>query len=219
VDDVRRAMLIYGPDAAVVKGKTVRGFAAPRVTDFYAVTIPLPIIQHHLNVTLCMDFFYVQGQVFFHAISGVIQHRIVNLVPDQTKQTIAKCVDSTIRLYSSRGFQVVELHADSEYECIREQILPIQMNAVAADSHVGEVEHSIRTIKERNRSTVHGLPYKRLSRLRVSELVKHSVLCLNQIPADDGVSDTLSPNTIMTGNPNPDYNQLKLEFGTFVQVY
>jgi hypothetical protein len=59
----------------------------------------------------------------------------------------------------------------------------------------------------------------RLPRLMVCELVKHSVLCLNQIQADDGVSDTLSPNTIITGNPNPDYNQLKLEFGTYVQIY
>jgi hypothetical protein len=90
---------------------------------------------------------------------------------------------------------------------------------VAADSHVGEVERSIRTIKERSRSTVHGLPYKRLPRLMVNELVKHSVTCLNQIPADDGVSDTLSPNTIMTGKPNPDYNYMTLEFGMYVQVY
>jgi hypothetical protein len=34
------------------------------------------------------------------------------------------------------------------------------MHVVPTDSHVGEVECSIRTLKERIRSTVHGLPFK-----------------------------------------------------------
>jgi hypothetical protein len=33
------------------------------------------------------------------------------------------------------------------------------------------------------------------------------------------VSDTLSPLTIMTGRPNLDYNDMKIEFGAYAQVY
>jgi hypothetical protein len=39
------------------------------------------------------------------------------------------------------------------------------------------------------------------------------------IPHKNGVSDTLSPLTIMTGRPNLDYNDMKIEFGPYAQVY
>jgi hypothetical protein len=154
-----------------------------------------------------------------HIISRKLQHRIVIPFPDRSKKQLIQHLTGAIRLYQNRGFTVTQVHADNEFECTRTHIAPVDLNIVAADSHVGEVERSVRTIKERNRSTVHGLPYKRLPNLLVRELVKHSVTCLNQLPADDGLSDTLSPHTIMTGKPNPDYNDLKLEFGAYVQVF
>jgi hypothetical protein len=219
VDDAKRALIIYGPDLATLKGKTTQGNPSPHVPSFAAVPIPAPILEHHHEVTLCIDFFFVQGQVFLHIISRKIQHRIVHPVPDRSRGTIIKYLDKVFHLYRSRGFVITDLHTDNEFECIREHISPINLNTVAADGHVGEIERSIRTIKERNRSTVHGLPFKRLPRLMVREIVKHSVTCLNQLPATDGVSNTLSPLTIMTGKPNPDFNTMRLEFGSYVQIF
>jgi hypothetical protein len=132
---------------------------------------------------------------------------------------MVKCITSVLSLYRSRGFAVTDMHVDVEFECLRENVLPVHLNIVAADSHVGEVERSIRTIKERNRATVHELPFKRLPKIMVREIVKHSVTCLNQLPADDGLSETLRPLTIMTGKSNPDYNTLRIEFGSYVQIF
>ena len=42
---------------------------------------------------------------------------------------------------------------------------------------------------------------------------------LNQFPAKNGASDTMSPLTIMTGRPSPDYNNLRVEFGAYAQVF
>jgi len=53
----------------------------------------------------------------------------------------------------------------------------------------------------------------------IQELVYHAARGLNQFPTKNGVSDTLSPLTIMTGRANPDYNDLKLEFGSYVQDF
>jgi hypothetical protein len=132
---------------------------------------------------------------------------------------MVKHIDSALKLYRTRGFNVTDVHDDIEFECTREHILPVNLNTVAADGHVGEVERSILTIKERNRSTVHGLPFKRLPKLLVREIVKHSVTRLNQLPADNGVSDIMSPTTIMTGKPNRYYNKLIIELGTYVQIF
>ena len=110
-----------------------------------------------------------------------------------------------------------------EFGCIRNDVLPTRLNVTAADDHVGEVKRSIRTIKERTRTTIHGLPFKRLPKrlpkLMIQELVYHAARGLNQFPTKNGISDTLSPLTIMTGRANPDYNDLKLEFGSYVQVF
>jgi hypothetical protein len=93
------------------------------------------------------------------------------------------------------------------------------MNLNAHGDHVSEVERSIRTIKERVRADVHSMLFKRLPKMMVVELVHRAILVLNQFPALDGVSDTLSPLTIMTGNPNPDYHAMKIEFGLYIQVF
>jgi hypothetical protein len=219
VDDAKREPLIYGPDLATLKGKTIRGQPTPHVPSFLAVPIPAPILEHHHEVTLCADFFFVQGQALLHIISRKIQHRIVSAVNDRSKDTIIKNLDQAIRLYNSRGFIITDLHTDNKFACIRDHIAPINLNLVAANGHVGEVDRSIRKSKERNRSTVHGLPFKRLPRLLVREAVKHIVTCLNQLPAVDGISDTLDPLTIMTGKPNPDFAKMRLEFGSNVQIF
>jgi Zinc knuckle len=218
-DDARRALLIYGPDIAVLKGKTTRSSPAPRAPTFEAVPIPAPVLAHHRNVTLCADFFFVQGICFLHTISRDIGFRTVKYVPDRTHKTILRELAATVALYHTRGFAVRDVHADHEFECVRADLLPLMMNIVPADCHVGEIERSIRTIKERLRSTVHGLPFKRIPKLMLCHMVDDVTRCLNMFPRHRGVSDTLSPAGIVTGAALPDFNTLRLEFGSYVQVF
>jgi hypothetical protein len=218
-DNAKRALAIYGPDVATLKGKTRCGADAPRVPSFKAVPIPPPILLHHRDVTLCTDFLFVQGIPFFHTISRNIGYRTLTAVPDRSKKTILRETQRAINLYNTRGFTVHGMHCDNEFGCIKDDVLPVRLDIVPADSHVGEVERSIRTIRERTRSAVHGMPYKGLPKLMVIELVKEAVRCLNLFPRRDGISDTMSPNTIVTGEGLPDYNKMTLEFGEYVQIF
>ena len=177
------------------------------------------MLAHHCDVTLCADFFFVQGLPFFHTISRAIGFRTAHSVPDRAKATILRLLRDVIGRYQARGLTVRDVHADNELECVRPNLLPIEMNIVPADCHVGEVERSIRTIKERLRSCAHGLPFKRLPRLLVQHMVADAIRCLNQFPRKNGISDTMSPATIVTGVGHPGYAQMRLEFGTYVQVF
>jgi len=55
---------------------------------------------------------------------------------------------------------VHDMHADMEFECVQHDFLPTVINLTPRDVHVGEVERSIHTIKERIRADVHSMPFK-----------------------------------------------------------
>ena len=180
-----------------------------------AQPIPAHILDHPKKVTICADFFFVQGLPFFHTISRNIGFRTAHPVADRTRGTILRKLRDVFRPYFARGLRICDVHGDNELECARTKLLPIELNVVSADSHVGEIKRSIRTIKERLRSCAHGLPFKRLPHLMIS----HMVAGLNQFPWRNGISDTLSPASIVTGVGTPDYHRMRVEFGSYVQIF
>jgi len=106
-----------------------------------------------------MDLFYVQGLPFFHTISQKIEFRMVAPVINHSKATLLCKATAVMKLYQSRGFSIPDVHANMEFECIQNDILPSQLDVPAADGHVGEVKCSVRTMKECIRTTIHGLPF------------------------------------------------------------
>ena len=60
IDDVKRALHIYGPDPAHLKGKTTRKKpAAIPITDL--IPLPKDVVATQKFVNLSMDYFFVQG--------------------------------------------------------------------------------------------------------------------------------------------------------------
>ena len=74
-------------------------------------------------------------------------------------------------------------------------------------------------VKERLRSTVHGLLFKRIPKLLFVHIVADAVRCLNQFPWRNGISRNASPISIVTGAATPDYNCMRVELGQYVQVF
>ena len=52
-------------------------------------------------------------------------------------------LNKVINFYEARGLQVESVHADNEFECLREDLRPITLNIAGADKHVSMVERSI----------------------------------------------------------------------------
>ena len=55
--DAQRANIIYGPNLAYLKGKTTEHPASPHVATQECSPLPMEIAEHHLTITLCLDFF------------------------------------------------------------------------------------------------------------------------------------------------------------------
>ena len=216
--DAQCANIIYGPDLAYLKGKTSDHPASPHVATQVFSPLPGDIAKYHSSITLCLDFFYVQWLPFIHAISRKVGYRQAVIVSDRTKETMLSFINKSILEYTACGFEVVDVHTDKEFECLRESLGNVSLEICGPDKHVPEVEHSIRTMKETMRATAHGLPYRRLPKLMVTELVTMATRCFNGFPKEDGVSEHMSPHSIVTGRACMDYNKIPLEFGSYVKL-
>ena len=110
-----------------------------------------------------------------------------------------------INLYHERGIHVNQLNTDNEFEYIKNDILPTNLNVVAAKEHVGEIERSIRTMKKGTRCDVQCLLYSHYRNVMIKGSMNKRVKDLNQLPLNNGISNTLSTSTLITEKPSPNF--------------
>ena len=65
---------------------------------------------------------------------------------------------------------------DMEFEKLKTLLPHVALNTTAAHEHVREIEQKIRVIKERARRTFKTLPYKKLPKMMVLELLHFCVM-------------------------------------------
>lgn len=95
----------------------------------------------------------------------------------------------------------------------------ITLNMASNDEHVPKIKHYIRTIKEWTCCVHDMLPFCWMPLQMIIKMVHASAFWLNVFPPADGVSDTLSPCSLVVGLTN-DYNKhCYLKFGTYTQVH
>jgi hypothetical protein len=74
----------------------------------------------------------------------------------------------------------------------------VALNTTAAQEHVGEIERKIRVIKERTRGMCNTLPYKKLPKMMVIELLHFCVMWMNSLPVKSGISEKWSPRELVS---------------------
>ena len=125
-----------------------------------------------------------------------------------------------INKYIRRGIAVTQVNADNEFRVLEGELGQVMLNIVAADQHVGDVERSIRHVKEHTRCHVHRLPYRRYPTEMVCGALVKSTGDINRMILYDGITETNSPETLIEGVPGPCYKDIvKLNFGDYVQAH
>ena len=115
------------------------------------------------------------------------------------------------------------MHADGEFAPLKTPIESLPggpfVNLASSNEHVPEIERRIRVVKERCRATRHSLPFPRIPKLLTIHIVLNAVKLLNFFPTKGGVSDTISPKTIMSGETLDYKKHLSLQIGQYCQVH
>ena len=109
--------------------------------------------------------------------------------------------------------------ADEQFQCLKDDILPICLQIASKGEHVLEIERSIQTVKGDIRTALHALPFKKYPPNLIKEMVENQIAMRNKFPGNNGISEDMGPFSILTGHPQPSYSDFKLEFGQYVQTY
>lgn len=124
-----------------------------------------------------------------------------------------------LQLYKRRGFKVDTILADGEFAPIEALMAQVTFNLCGADERIPEIERYIRTIKDRVRSCYNALPYQSMPRIMLARMVSSAVFWLNSLPPRDGVSSTLSPRYLLTGQHLDYRRHIRIPFGAYAQVH
>ena len=122
-EDLKKALFIYEPDVAALKGRTTRQ-APTHVEAQPPIPIPDPIRWFHQKVTLCVYFFYVQGMAFLYTISQKIQFLTIKDLINWTKKQILNGINQVIKIYMTRELKITNIHADNEFESLMKHSFP-----------------------------------------------------------------------------------------------
>ena len=126
------------------------------VPTFISIEMPKQLEKLCRNDTLCVDNCYVNGNVFVHIIIRKMKFRTIASVNRRHKIVLLGEKKVDLNIYQAKGFDITSVYADKEFEYIREDMRPIELNICPTDDPVHEVERSIRTVNERVRCTMHG---------------------------------------------------------------
>ncbi len=181
--------------------------------------IPRVILEHHQLVTLAVDVMFVNGVPFLVSVARGLNLVTAEFTPSQTAKQLAAGITRMIDLYVRGGFQVGRVLMDNEFEKLRNLIPIFAIITTAAKEHVPAVERKIRLIKEQGRGILNTLPFKKMPRLMLIELVYHMVLWPNAFLAKSGVSKTLSPCKIVYRHKLDFTKHCKSPFGTYCKVH
>ena len=178
--DVKTALFIWRAEMAVIKGKTTR-IGPGHIPNAKLLPLPQTTRDLYSKVTLCVDFFYVNGVPLLLTISRSFKFRTVEETSNRNQRTMLDGIMKAVKLYKVRGLTVVNIHTDNEFECCRDELSPIVLDIAGAGMHVREVKKSIWMVKEQVRCTTHNRPFKNYPKVLVTGCVNYNIKRLNNL--------------------------------------
>jgi hypothetical protein len=95
----------------------------------------------------------------------------------------------------------------------------VALNTTAAREHVREIEKKIRVIKKRARGTFNTLPYKKLPKMMVVELLHFCVMWMNSFSVKSGISKKWSPRKLVSRHKLDTKLHCRSPFGSYCEVH
>ena len=136
---------------------------------------------------------------------------------------IFKVFKEVYQYYLNHGLHIITVHADDEFGPLKILIEPLLggplLNLSASNEHFSDIKRQVRVVKECCRSIRHGFPFQQMPKLLTTRIVLNKVKMLKINPTKGGISDSLSPKTIMSGYKLDFSKHLLLQLVQYCQVH
>ena len=146
---------------------------------------------------------FVNGITFFTTIRRTIRFGSVIEMPGATMGNVVMALKMIAATYRSREFTLVAAAADNRFSALANNPqfieLQITLNLTAEDEHELHIERVNRTIKEKCRMRIEGVPFTTLPKRMVVNLMCPMIYWYNFIIPEDNVSNTLGPGAMFIG--------------------
>ena len=112
LEDIKVAEDIFGPDMAVLKGKSTRPRPKAVLQDWGE--IPPEISYKHRRVELCIDLMYINRVGLMTSIDRSIHYRAVVPIFSKTPKELSRALCQVIDHYNKAGYYVSMVFCDRE---------------------------------------------------------------------------------------------------------
>lgn len=212
--DVRIGRDIFGPCAGCIQGN---------MTEAPAPTNPKPEV-YDIGEKFHTDVFFIRDGSskkvpYLMAVESVTDFKMAIKLVNKQSSTILTALYRVIGYLESHGHKVKLIRSDRESvftQDIADQLMAekhIRLEQSSAGRHERVAERAIRTLKDRMRCTIYGLPYK-LPRKLLPFLLQHVMSSLNMTPTVH--TTPLCPREKLTGRKINSKHAFRAAFGDFL---
>jgi hypothetical protein len=163
--------------------------------------VPPSILKHYGEVTVGMDVMHVNGVAFLINVSKHIKFIQCICIRNKSDDMSIAAITKMDNIYKLRGFKITTMYADRAFEYCVDSLAKININLICCDknAHVHFIERCIRFTKERIRGVRSMLPFKKVPKRLLMEIVYTIVQLMNAVRRSGGVHPTMSARQIVTG--------------------
>ncbi|KAL7525037.1 hypothetical protein ACHAWF_001177 [Thalassiosira exigua] len=123
------------------------------------------------TVNLAGNIFFVMNKQFLITKARRLLFVTGESLPKRSKGFIKEGLLTVIRFYGSRGFQVRTIFMDGEFAPLQGHLGSTSIDVFSSNEHVGDIENTIRHVKNRYRALHAGMPFRLVPYLMSRHLV------------------------------------------------
>ena len=97
--------------------------------------------------------------------------------------------------------------------------MPENLKIYAKGGHIPIIDRSVQTTNKGECCTKHYVTYNRNTKLVTRSLVEYIIHSRNSFPLKGSIRKRLGSNTILLGNPSPNFNMKIIFFGFYTMLY
>ena len=87
-----------------------------------------------------------------------MDYRTVLFPLSRSKNSIVYKLKEIYKIYNARGFKIVEVHANKEFDKKETDLLPVRLCICGVDKHVPKIERSVQTQYNENLAVCYAMP-------------------------------------------------------------